>query len=197
VAVSPDGRLVAAGGSAESAVKVFEVATGREVRSIQAPPGATYTLGYSGDGKSIVASHADGTLRAWDAETGQESRNLSAAGYVHAYAFSRDGKLMAYPTADGSIQVVESAGWRETVLLEGHPGGTCYLAFDPTGRFLATTGQDASVKVWDISTRKMVNALATGVGQMSRIAFSADGQSLIVTGTEPQPGVIRVFGRKK
>ena len=179
-------------------MKVYEVATGREARSINAPPGATYTLGYTGDGKSLVGSHADGTLRAWDAETGLESRNLSSAGYVHAYAFSRDGKLLAYPTGDGSIQLVESAGWRDGSSLEGHVGGTSFLAFDPSGRFLATTGLDGSVKVWDIATKKMVNALATGVGQQSRIAFSADGQTIIVASTGAgADAVVRVFGRKK
>lgn len=194
MAVSPDGRHVAAGGSAESVVKIYEVSTGREVRTIQAPQGATYTLGYSGDGKYIVGSHADGTLRAWDAELGSEARNLSAAGYVHAYAFSRDGKLMAYPAADGSLQIIEMGTWNETASLEGHPGGAWSVAFDPSGRFLASAGKDGSVKVWEVSSRKMVNALATGVGQTARLTFTPEGQALVVTGSD---SVVRVFGRKK
>jgi WD40 repeat protein len=90
--------------------------------------------------------------------------------------------------------VVETATWLEASTLEGHPGGTSYLAFDPSGRFIASTGRDGSVKVWDWAGRKMVNALALGVGDGSRIAFGIDGQTIVVTGAD---GNLRVFGRKR
>ena len=84
--------------------------------------------------------------------------------------------------------------WNETASLEGHPGGAWSVAFDPSGRFLASAGKDGSVKVWEVSSRKMVNALATGVGQTARLTFTPEGQALVVTGSD---SVVRVFGRKK
>lgn len=172
-------------------MKVFDVATGREVRSLAAPAGATYTLAYTGDGRFLLASHADETFRVWDAREGTEVKRL-AAGYVHTVACSRDGRRVAFPLPEGGLAVVETAGWERRPVLEGHPGGTSYVAFHPHGHHLASTGADGTLRVWDLTGRKPFVTLAPQVGNNSRLAFSADGRRLVVTGTD---GMLRVFGR--
>ncbi|MFN3486399.1 MAG: WD40 repeat domain-containing protein [Planctomycetota bacterium] len=193
MAVSPDGRLVATGGSADGLMKVFEVASGREIRSLVAPAGATYTLAYTGDGRFLLASHADETFRVWNAQEGTEVRRL-AAGYVHTVACSRDGRWVAFPLPEGGLAVVEAGAWERRRTFEGHPGGTSYVAFHPHGRHLASTGADGTLRVLDLAGRKPFVTLAPQVGNNSRLAFSADGRRLVVAGTD---GLVRVFGRDR
>ena len=57
---------------------------------------------------------------------------------------------------------------------------------------LASTGVDGSLRVWDVASGKVVREFA-GMGQGSRVAFTADGQSVVVAGGDE---MIRVFGRK-
>jgi WD40 repeat protein len=204
VAVSGDGRLAATGGSADTFVKVFECASGREIRSIATRGGATYTLGFTGDARCLVGVQADGNLRAWRVADGVEVACVSPkAGYVHTSAFSRDGRLLAYPGANGTVVLAETAEWsepgadpanpRRVRALEGHPGGTGFLAFHPAGRHLASSGADGSVRIWELATGKRVASLAPAAGASPRVAFTFDGQSLVVAGADEN---VRVYGPK-
>jgi WD40 repeat protein len=49
------------------------------------------------------------------------------------------------------------------------------LAFHPSGRYLAATSNDATVKLYDTSTWRMVRAFDWDVGRLRSIAFSPDG----------------------
>lgn len=201
MAVSPDGRYVATGGSDDNLVKVFEVEGGREVRTITTTGGATYSMGFTGDGKYLVGSQGDEIIRAWSVADGAEVKGFSkATGYVHTYAFSRDGKIVAYPSADGSIAVVDTAAWKapapagaEPRKLDGHPGGTNFVSFSPTGRHLASTGVDGNLRVWDLPSGKVIREFPGLVGAGARVAFTADGQSIVVACGDD---TVRVFGRK-
>lgn len=204
VAVSGDGRLGATGGSADTFVKIYETASGRELRSIATRGGATYTLGFTGDARFLVGVQADGNLRAWRVADGAEVACVSPkAGYVHTSAFSRDGRLFAYPGAGGAVVLAETGEWtepgadpanpRRLRVFEGHPGGAGFLAFHPAGRHLASSGADGSVRIWELATGKRVATLAPGAGASPRLAFTSDGQSLVVAGGDE---VVRVYGPK-
>jgi WD40 repeat protein len=45
---------------------------------------------------------------------------------------------------------------RERVRLAGHNGSTIWVEFSPTGKLVATSGLDKSIKIWDLSNGKML-----------------------------------------
>jgi WD40 repeat protein len=201
VALSPDGRRLATGGSADSNVKVYESAGGRELRVISTRGGATYSLGFTGDGRHLVGNQADGHLRVWRLEDGAEVLDLTPrSAYVHAYAFSRNGRLVAFPSAAGAVTVVDVADWvagksdRPARVLEGHPGGASFAAFHPAGRHLATSGADGEIRVWDVATGRAVNAFKPPGGKSARLAFMPDGRSLVVAGSDE---AVRVYEARR
>jgi len=175
VALSSDGRLAATGGSADAFVKLFETAGGREIRSIATRGGATYTLGFTGDGRYLVGVQADGQMRTWRVADGVEVAAVAPkGGYVHTSAFSRDGRWLAYPSVNGAILLADTAEWSEAGAdparprrvrgFEGHPGGAGFLAFHPAGRHLVSSGADGAVRIWELSTGKRVHALTPNAG---------------------------------
>jgi WD40 repeat protein len=49
------------------------------------------------------------------------------------------------------------------------------LAFHPSGRYLAATSNDATVKLYDTSTWKVARAFNWDIGRLRSVAFSPDG----------------------
>lgn len=68
IAFSPDGRLLATGGSDTD---VWEVETGERVRELAGFPGGPNGVMFTPDGKTLLIAGA-GKLRVWDLGTGRE-----------------------------------------------------------------------------------------------------------------------------
>ena len=72
-AYSPDGKFIVTA-SEDQTARIWDAATGQEVRTLSGHTGAVNSAAYSPDGKFIVTASADQTARIWDAATGQAVR---------------------------------------------------------------------------------------------------------------------------
>src|SRR5262249_2524437 len=70
LAVSPDGRLLAAGCD-HGTVRVWDVAGGQEVHSLKGHKGRVERVAFSPDGRLLATSGADGTVQLRDVRTGR------------------------------------------------------------------------------------------------------------------------------
>ena len=69
--------------------------------------------------------------------------------------------------------------WRD---LKGHDGTVTAIAVDPLERWIASVGVDGTVRVWDVSTGKLVRSLQGHDDIVLDVAFSPDGQHLVTGG---------------
>jgi WD40 repeat protein len=69
------------------------------------------------------------------------------------------------------------------------------LAFDPSGRRLATAAGDGTVRVWDLATRKLLNTVRHG-GQAVSVAYAPDG-TLASAATDGTVRVIDPAGKER
>ena len=95
-------------------------------------------------------------------------------------AFSRDGKILARGSADGTIQLWDVATHQQIGgPLTGLDAPVRSVAFSPDGKTLAGGSADGTVRLWDVTTHQQIGgpliSLSRGVYS---VAFSPDGKTL-------------------
>jgi WD40 repeat protein len=186
VALSPDGRLLAAG--TEAAAIIWDVAAGRPIRSLA---GLTHGVAFSPDGRLLACAREDRTIKLWDVTADREYRTLRGhTDSVRSVAFSPDGLLLASASYDKAVTVWEAASGRLARTLKGHAEAVMKVAFSPDGQRLASGSLDRTVKLWDARTGRETRTLTGFAATVKGLAFSPDGKRLAATGYEP---VIRIW----
>jgi WD40 repeat protein len=185
VAFSPDGRLLAAGfgnmglyGPApDQGIKLWEVASGREMRSLRGHRCTVPALAFSPDGKILATGGHDRSVKLWRVSTGEAIRTLACADDVKCVAFSPDGKRLAIAMTSAAIQLWEMDTGRPGPTLQGHSYIIYRVAFSPDGRTLASASGDRTVKLWDAISGRETCTLGHP-NPVDAVAFSPDGNRL-------------------
>jgi WD40 repeat protein len=189
-AFSPDGKfLVTAGGGHKKdwptrpyytcELKLWDVASGKEVRFFKEASAVTGVIAFSPDGKSVATTEGDFSVRLWDAALGRElPRFAGHAQAVTGLAFSPDGRTLCSSSCDRTIRVWDTELCVERAVLRGHTGVVMAISLAPDGKTLASGSLDGTVRLWDVAARRPIRTLATDHGPVSCLAFSPDGQTL-------------------
>jgi RNA polymerase sigma factor (sigma-70 family) len=188
-AFSPDGRLMAAGGYDSAGngyfARLWEVATGKELRRFQGHEGGIRCLAFSPDGATLASGGDDGRLRLWEVATGKERRALPADGRrVRSVAFTHDGRTVA--AAGATIRLYDPATGKERLRIDRQAVG---LHFSGDGRTL-TGAVAGAIHRWDASTGRPLTPQAAGDSAVDRVAVAPDGRRLV---TRDQAGYVHLW----
>ncbi|KAJ7366048.1 WD40-repeat-containing domain protein, partial [Mycena albidolilacea] len=132
------------------------------------------SVAFSPDGKQIVSSSLDQTLRVWDSETGTEVMHIKHPSDMSNVAFSPDGRHLVSVSND-ALQVWNS----QTGVPIGGPFGESpeSAVFSPDGKWLAC-GSKTNVQVWDPMTSKMLGLLEGHTESVNSVAFSPNSKQI-------------------
>jgi RNA polymerase sigma factor (sigma-70 family) len=121
LALSPDGRLLAAGGGAgrndggtEDAVSVWDATSGRRIHSLPGHDAGegfpTVSCSFSPDGRWLVTGDAAGRLRLWEMASGREVHHFDGHHAPVTANFSPDGRLLVAASDDAPSLVWDVTG---------------------------------------------------------------------------------------
>jgi RNA polymerase sigma factor (sigma-70 family) len=185
LAFSPDARALIS--QAPDGVRVWETATGKELKHLPALAG--YSHGgdkLSPDGKTLATADPSGVLGLWDIANGARVRTLGSA---RLFRFAPDGKSIVTIDNDFTLKLWGLATGKTLRSWQLPEGGVSSVEFSRDGKTLITAGSgkvpapaDGSIRFWDVATGKETRKISTGSKSVNRIALSADGMLLASLG---------------
>ncbi|MGV8056844.1 MAG: caspase family protein [Smithellaceae bacterium] len=185
VQFSPDEKLIISGGG-DKLVKIWDVASGKELKRFAGHESEINAVSFSSDGKYALSAGGkvwgdkDSTIRVWEVETGKEIRKfVGHTGAILSAAFSPDGKYIASGSSDKTIRLWNIATGGELKILTGHTGSVSSVAFSRNGKMILSACGDYLIKLWDVATGKEIRTFIGHTAWVNAASFSPDGKKII------------------
>jgi eukaryotic-like serine/threonine-protein kinase len=185
-ALSPDGKLVAAG-CRDKRIRLWNIETGELIATLEGHSGDYFSqVVFSPDGKHLasraLALKVTGynnmaEIRIWDLGTRTAILPIDKLPFSGSLAFSSDGKRVAADVTGAVLKVWDAFSGRE-LLVKNTKNQVTALAFSPDDKRLAVAGRTRDVQILDAGTGELVKICPGDVELPRTLKFSPDGKRL-------------------
>ena len=186
VAFSPDGQLLASGGS-NGTIKLWDVNKNKRIKSFEhrliEELSEVSAVTFSPDNKWIASGGVH--VKLWDITdilNPMEGTTFQHDVAVRAVDFSPDGKLLAAGDGAQSGKVKVWDIQSEKAITLQHDAAVTTVDFSPDGELLAAGDLNGKVKVWNIQNRQVIQNLKVDSEQTTAVKFSPDNRILAGAG---------------
>jgi WD40 repeat protein len=193
IAFSPDGTLLAAGGSGE--LTLYQMPTGESrVLSVASRITSLVFLTKASDSTIYLAGGMeDGSVLLWNIETSDEPVRLSSDGNPSVWSVASSGSLLAAGDDRGDIRVWDISTGKILRTFSGYMSSIFGLAISPDGTLLSAGGIQGAIRFWSLENGKLIRVVPAHNGWVNGLAFSLDGRWLLSAGSD---GTGRIWGVK-
>ena len=185
LAFSPDGAMLASGSTWDDPIRLWDVATGRHLKTLAGHTGTVKAVVFSPNSAMLASGSSDNTIRLWDVATGRHLKTFTGhTGTVRAVAFSPDGAMLASGSWDSTIRLWDVATGTHLRTLTGDMSSFVWdIGFSSDGAVLASCKwQDKTIHLWDVATGTHLKTLTGHTDEVMSVEFSSDG-ALLASGS--------------
>ncbi|MBQ0007508.1 MAG: WD40 repeat domain-containing protein, partial [bacterium] len=198
---SPDSKYIAMG--KDSIVKIWNVESGEEVRTIKGHGDIVMSAFFSRDGKSLLTSSRDGNVMLWNLEDTKQNQSLTnySMGFSQN-SFSPDKKHIAlYSTSEKAVMEYDIQTGKPVRKLFSVDIQTT-ASYSQDGKFIVTSPSlaqagncpDTMARVWN-ANGELISTLQGHNKAITSSSFSPDGKYVVTSSYDTTACVWSITGK--
>jgi WD40 repeat protein len=180
VIFSPDGKSIFT--SADS-VRMYVTASGNLMYAVKGRFSDFAEMVLTPDSKTFITADDD-SVYLWQVVNGQPVSALKIAGEKYLFrgvnaCFNATGDRFIVGAKDEMAHVYSTTDLSEKIVLKGHNNSVITATFSRNNKYILTTSEDKSVKLWDANTGKLLNTLITYEANSKTAVFSKNAKYIV------------------
>ncbi|MGC8639982.1 MAG: WD40 repeat domain-containing protein [Isosphaeraceae bacterium] len=180
LAVSPDGRLLAAG-NLDGTITLWDSTSGQVEATLEAGHDAILGLSFSAKGTVLASAGADSQIQVWDVPSHRLHATFKGhRGLITALALCPDGRTLVSGGEDQTIRVWDLNNPENVAVFYSKGHGVLAVAISADGRLVASASLcDQGIRLWGPRAMERRGFLPGKAATFTCLAFTADGQTLV------------------
>ena len=153
---SPDGKQLASG-AADKFVKVFDVGTGKHIKSFEGHTHHVMGVTWKIDASILASAGADNAIKVWNVETGEQQRTIQGyAKQVTSIRFMGRGNNIASCGGDGTVRLHQADNGNNVRNFGGGKDFMYAVAVTPDEKVVVAGGEDGVLRVWNATNAQAI-----------------------------------------
>jgi len=167
-------------GSDDKTLKLWNVDTGRCLRTFSGHKDSIFSVDLSKDGRWALSGSADGTLKLWDVTSGNCVRTFEGhRGIVFSVRLNPDGSQAISAGQDHTIKIWDLVSGDCLRTLEGHLNEVNSVCLSYDGKFALSSSDDKTLRLWEVATGCCIRTFTGHTKEIYCVALSEDGRLAI------------------
>ena len=168
--LSPDGKYAVSAHDSKK-VMIWDVASGKLIRSIIADSIDVLNACFTSDGKKIITS-SDQRISIWDILTRKELYRFEKFNDdITSLTTTPDGKYILNGKYNGEIDIWDINTYNHIGTFSGHSDVVRSISVTEDGNCLLSGSQDETVKLWDINTRSEIRTFSSQPDKLISVSY--------------------------
>ena len=193
-AISPDGRLLAAGFKS-SIIRLYDLNSGKEIKTFIGHSNSINSICFVTQ-SLICSASQDSTLSLWNVDEGFRVAIMKGhSRSVRCCTANKSGKTLVSVSWDMSIRVWNGTDGSFVAVLKS-PGKSSQIncvSFHPEGQLIAVGCWDSTLKIWDTFNKKKLKSLKGHATSIQACSYLTTGQHIVSAALD---GEVRVWSAR-
>ena len=144
------GKTLISSGSFEKEVKIWNVSSGKLIKTLYGHSSNVCSVSFSQDGNYALSSSWDHTIRIWDVHSGKTIRIMEKhiVSPVYSAHFNSDDSKIISSEMYGNLQVWDTETGALLQTIKGHHDGIRHARFSPDNRYIISASDDKTIRIW-------------------------------------------------